>query len=202
MEKALFASWERHEIIARCCSAPLSPKPCAPSPSASYYPPHLDFTHSSDCSVYWWLKLAVSFRIHSQHWSSGTSGPNGLISTVYSCALSRMTHKGTKRPLCARELFLSSSTGPTDAHWTFLRKPSCLLSSDKRAVFSRGSLSARPLRLTILPSSTGGALPCHLSTLGPPVLITPFLLRLPTYPFILYSHCFPSSSSPNGLLSW
>lgn len=127
MEKALFASWERHEIIARCCSAPLSPKPCAPSPSASYYPPHLDFTHSSDCSVYWWLKLAVSFRIHSQHWSSGTSGPNGLISTVYSCALSRMTHKGTKRPLCARELFLSSSTGPTDAHWTFLRKPSCLL---------------------------------------------------------------------------
>ncbi len=106
-------------------------------------------THSSDCSVYWWLKLAVSFRIHSQHWSSCTSGPNGLISTVYSCALSRMTHKGTKRPLCTRELFLFSSTGPADAHCTFLRKPSCPSSFDKLAVFSRASLSSRPLSCTV-----------------------------------------------------
>lgn len=31
-----------------------------------------------------------------------------------------MTHKGTKRPLCVRELFLFSSTGPTNVHVFFL----------------------------------------------------------------------------------
>ena len=38
-----------------------------------------------------------------------------------------MTHKGTKRPLWTRELFLFSSTGPTIAHYAFLiRKLPCL----------------------------------------------------------------------------
>lgn len=46
-------------------------------------------------------------------------GPNGLILTVYSCALYGMTHKRTKRPLCVGELFLPSSTRPTDVHCTF-----------------------------------------------------------------------------------
>lgn len=80
--------------------------PFTPPLPASYYPLQTrtnTHTHSSDCSVYWWLKLAVSFRIHSQHWSSGTSRPNGLILTVYSCALSRMTHKRNKEAsVCER----------------------------------------------------------------------------------------------------
>lgn len=51
-----------------------------------------------------------------------------------------MTHKGTKRPLCAGEIFLFSSTGPTDASCTFLRMLSCLAPPfDKLVVFSPGS---------------------------------------------------------------
>lgn len=143
-------AWD-HCPVLLCTIIPLNPALLLSLPPIIPPPPRRThtLTHSSDCSVYWWLKLAVSFRIHSQHWSSGTSGPNGLISTVYSCALSRMTHKGTKRPLCARELFLSSSTGPTDAHCTFLRRPSCLPSFGKFVLFSPGCLSARPLSLAI-----------------------------------------------------
>lgn len=163
MEKALFASWERHEIIAPCYSAPLSPLNPAlllylppintPPPLPWLSPPCLSpqHTHLHNLTVLFIddssLPFLSGYTVNTE--TLAPRGPNGLISTVYSCALSRMTHKGTKRPLCAKELFLSSSTGPTDAHCTFLRKPTCISSFDKFVIFFPGYLSARPLSLTI-----------------------------------------------------
>ena len=132
-------------------------------------------------------------------------GPNGLISTVYSCALSRMTHKGTKRPLCAGKLFLSLSTGPTDAR--------CTLFFESPPVSSSLTGLSSSLRASCLPVHPGLTVPvshpfihrklftCHVSPLRPTLPITFFLRCVSVYPFILYSRCFPSASdsSPNGL---
>lgn len=80
-------AWD-HCPVLLCTIIPLNPALLLSLPPIIPTHTHtLTLTPSSNSSVYWWLKLAVSFRIHSQHWSSGTSGPNGLISTVYSCAL-------------------------------------------------------------------------------------------------------------------
>ena len=135
------------------------PKPCSPPLSASYYPnsssSHHTHTHTHTHTRALHTHLTVLFIDDSSlPFLSGYTvntgalaprGPNGLISTVYSCALSRMTHKGTKRPLCAGELFLSPSTGPTDARRTFFfESPPVSSSLTGPVVFSPGFLSARP----------------------------------------------------------
>lgn len=101
---ALCDSCKRHEIIALCYSAPLSPL----NPPVLFRPPiilpnmphtHLAVLFIDDSS------LPFLFRIHSQQRSFGTSGPNGLISTVYSCGLFYNDSQKTQRGLCEQESF-------------------------------------------------------------------------------------------------
>lgn len=85
MEKALFASWERHEIIAPCSSAPLFP---TRRPPASSLPPALQLLHTHP-TVLFIDDSSLPF-LSGRAVNTGTlvpRGPNGLISTVYSCAL-------------------------------------------------------------------------------------------------------------------
>lgn len=177
-------AWD-HCPVLLCTIIPLNP---ALLLTASYYthtPPPITHLHThltvlfiDDSS------LPFSFRIHSQHWSSGTSGPNGLISTVYSCALSRMTHKGTKRPLCVRESFSYSRQQDLPTRTVpFLRKPSCLSSLWRacRLLSVCSSSHSNNPRLSSF-HLTGGSLPCHLSPLRPTV--TFFLLCWSMHPFI------------------
>lgn len=88
MEKALFASWERHEIIAPCSPAPLFPPRCLPLPPASSLPPVLGVLHTH-LTVLFIDDSSLPF-LSGHTVNTGTlvpRGPNRLISTVYSCAL-------------------------------------------------------------------------------------------------------------------
>lgn len=109
MEKALFSSWERHEVIAPCYSAPLSPpKPCAPPlclPLHVHTPTHLLYT------LIWLfcLLMTQACRFLSRYTvNTGALAPRGLMdwSRLFTAVLFlEWLTKGTKGPLCPKGAF-------------------------------------------------------------------------------------------------
>lgn len=126
-------------------------KPCTPPLPASYYPQththtllhtHLTVLFIDDSS----LPFLSGYTVNT-----GAPAPQGLMdwSRLFTAVpfLEWLTKE--QRGLCVSgEIFLFSSTGPTDASCTFLRTLSHLSPPfDKLVVFSLGSFSLRPKNL-------------------------------------------------------
>lgn len=96
-----------------------------PLPPASSLPPALRLLHTH-LTVLFIDDSSLPF-LSGHTVNTGTlvpRGPNGLISTVWLCPFSRMTHKGTKKPLC-----VCARAFPTLVNGTY-RRACCFSSKD------------------------------------------------------------------------
>lgn len=140
-----------------------------PLPPTSSLPPVLRLLHTH-LTVLFIDDSSLPF-LSGHTFNTGTlvpRGPNGLISTVWLCPFSRMTHKGTKKPLC-----VCARAFPTLVNGTH-RHARCFSSKDN-------TLSS--LETFKAASFTGSTLAPHLLTAR-----TFYSLRPPIHPFVFSFH--------------